>query len=207
VVGWTVVTAAVLLLIVVPFLLFEERLSAVAAAAVAHPGAAALTAALLAGLLAADVLLPVPSSLVSTACGSLFGPGAGTLVSWAGMTGGAVLGYALGAGLGTRALAATVGDAQAARAAELIARHGSWGLVVCRGVPVLAEASVLLAGTARMPVARFAAAVALSNLGLSAAYAVTGAAAAGRGSFLLALAGAVGVPALAHLLVRRRRRP
>jgi uncharacterized membrane protein YdjX (TVP38/TMEM64 family) len=69
-------------------------------------------------------------------------------------------------------------------------------------VPVLAEASVFLAGLARMPFGRFAWITGLSNLGISAVYAAAGAFAARRESFLLAFAAAVLIPAAAMLAVR-----
>src|SRR5918998_4835459 len=48
------------------------------------------------GLLVADVLLPVPSSLVMVAHGALFGVTVGTLLSLAGSVGAALLGFAIG---------------------------------------------------------------------------------------------------------------
>ena len=77
------------------------------------------------------------------------------------------------------------------RVAALQRKFGAWGIVLSRPVPVLAEASVIAAGFTGMPFAKFAALSALSNLGISAAYAYTGATAADRESFLLAFAGAI----------------
>jgi len=71
---------------------------------------------------------------------------------------GALAGYALGRS-GTPAVRRFVGQAELARAERLVQRFGSAVLVVCRGVPVLAEASVVVAGTARVRFATFAAAV------------------------------------------------
>ncbi|MFP2910635.1 hypothetical protein ACLESD_37460 [Pyxidicoccus sp. 3LFB2] len=88
-----------------------------------------------------------------------------------------------------------------ARASE---RPGPWFLLVCRAVPVLAETSVVFAGTSRMPPRRFFTVCALSNLGVSATYAALGATAAQLESFLLLFAGMVLVPGLALAWVRRR---
>jgi membrane protein DedA with SNARE-associated domain len=89
--------------------------------------------------------------------------------------------------------------------AEHAERYGVWAVAVGRPVPVLAEASVLLAGTARLPFRRFLVVCSLSNLGISLVYAVAGALSATAGSFFLALAAAVVVPAVASLALRRRR--
>src|SRR5262245_45102915 len=48
------------------------------------------------GLLIADVLLPVPSSLVMVAHGALFGVVVGTVLSLIGSTGAALFGFAIG---------------------------------------------------------------------------------------------------------------
>jgi uncharacterized membrane protein YdjX (TVP38/TMEM64 family) len=57
-------------------------------------------AAIGAGLLIADVFLPVPASLVMVAHGALFGIVGGTLVSLIGSMGGAVLGFAVDSSCG-----------------------------------------------------------------------------------------------------------
>jgi uncharacterized membrane protein YdjX (TVP38/TMEM64 family) len=149
---------------------------------------------MLAGLLALDVLLPVPSSLVSTAAGAMLGFWGGVASSWLGMTAGCLLGY----WLGTRAPL----SADMERVARARNRYGDLALVLFRAVPVLAEASVLFAGFTRMPRARFLRVTALSNLGISAAYAGAAVYSARKESFLLAFGGAMAIPA-AGLLVAR----
>jgi uncharacterized membrane protein YdjX (TVP38/TMEM64 family) len=66
-----------------------------------------LAASLGVGLLVADVLLPVPSSLVMVAHGALFGVALGTLLSLTGSVGAALFGFAIGR-RGGRLLAETV---------------------------------------------------------------------------------------------------
>ncbi len=204
---WTLTIGAILTLIVVPFLLFGEGLEHWAVGAVQQlserPGAVSV---FVAGLLAADVFLPIPSSLVSTAAGALLGPWLGTAASFAGMTAGCGIGYWLGRSLGSGAESRWLTAADLARLNALAARHGPWLLVVARPLPVLAEASVVLAGMGAMPLRRFVPQVALSNLGISAVYAIVGAYAAGRGSFLLAFAGAVLLPLVVMTLLRQRNR-
>lgn len=201
VVGWAVLGTLLLAAILIPFFLWEERINAATETFLREPHARWLLALVLGGLLAADVVLPVPSSIVNTAAGSLLGFWAGTGASWAGLMGSAVGGYVLGRGASATALSRLVGDREQ-RLTRTAGRHGAWALVVFRAVPVLAEASVILAGFNRMPFRRFVGTCALSNLGIAAAYAAIGAYAMDMGSFLLAFAGAIGVPALGMLLTR-----
>ncbi|HEX5748942.1 MAG TPA: VTT domain-containing protein [Archangium sp.] len=199
--GWTALGALLLTAILVPFFLWEDRIHAATTAFLQMPHSRGWMAGVLAGLLAADIVLPVPSSLVNLAAGSLLGLWAGTAVSWVGLMGSSVAGYLLGQGASATALRRLVGHDEG-RAARVTSALGPWALVVCRGVPVLAEASVVLAGFNRMPWRRFLAVCALSNLGIAAAYSAIGAYAVDTGSFLVAFAGAVCVPALGFFLTR-----
>ena len=193
---WLVLSVLALALILVPFFLFGERIERATARFVESAPAWWATASVLSGLLALDVVLPVPSSLVSTAAGALLGFWGGLAASWTGMSAGCLLGY----WLGTRVPPSPGMDrARAARD-----RYGDWVLVLCRAVPVLAEASVLFAGFTRMPRARFFWITALSNLGISLAYVGAAAYSARQESFLLAFAGAIVVPAVGLALTWRR---
>lgn len=208
--GWAGFSGLLLLIILVPFFLFADSLEAAARRLLAAPPSPIATALVLGGLLAGDIVLPVPSSLVSTAAGGLLGFWRGTAVSWAGMMVGSGLGYLVGARAGAPALQRMVGEAELARLTRAAERHGRWFLLLFRGVPVLAEASLVFAGAGRMPRRAFVAVTALANLGISATYAAVGASAARLTSSLLLLAGMVLLPGLALLLVRlpeRWRRP
>ena len=155
-------------------------------------------------LLASDILLPIPSSLASTACGLLFGVVTGAAISLADMTVSCVLGYWLGAVCGRSLIGRWVGCEDLARLDALTARAGDWAVVVARPVPVLAEASVLVAGIGGMPFRRFLVLSGLANLGISVIYAVAGAFAATTHSFLLAVLAAIAVPWLAMRGLPRR---
>src|SRR5690606_2604441 len=60
---------------------------------VADPPRSAVAMAVAFGLLASDILLPVPSSVVCTFAGSLWGWGPATLVCFGGTTTGAMIGF------------------------------------------------------------------------------------------------------------------
>lgn len=195
-----------LALIIIPFLVFGAQLEAWSERRVAGVGAVWYVGLLVVGLLAADVVLPVPSSMLSTTAGVLMGFWGGLAASFVGMSFGCVVGYALGRAGGSPQTG--VVDLQhAERLEELTGRFGSWALAVCRPVPVLAEASVVIAGAGRMAIPRFLSITCLSNLGISAVYAFVGATAASTGTFLLAFVASAIAPGLALLLVRTLRSP
>jgi uncharacterized membrane protein YdjX (TVP38/TMEM64 family) len=200
---WTLVALALLALVIIPFAVWEQQLEAWSEGLLASAGRRVVLAAAVTLLLALDVVLPIPSSLVAAAAVVALGPALGAASIWLGLSSGAVLGYALGRIGGRGLVRRVVGDRELGRAERLSERLGSVVLVVSRGVPVLAEASALLAGSLAMPFVRFALVVGASNLGLSLAYAVL----SGEGwfegpRFLLPFALGILVPALALLVLR-----
>ena len=201
---WALVWLVLIAVVLVPFFLFEDQFNAFAER-IAR-GEASTTGATLAiaGLLALDVFLPVPSSIVSTAAGVLLGFARGAAVVWIGMMAGSFVGYWVGqrsAPLAQR----LVGDDGLRRAGALAERYGPWAIVLCRPVPVLAEATVVFAGVIRAPLSRFVTLTALSNLGIAAGYAAIGSYSMRVDSFLLAFVGAIVVPGSALLLAKALR--
>lgn len=199
---WSLLSLGLLLLIVVPFLLFEQPITVWSEAALNKQGSPwAITAALV-GLLASDILLPIPSSFVATASGYLLGLWWGTVATWTGLMAGTMVGYALGLRYGRAVALRFVGEAELQRVAAAHERFGDTTIVALRAVPVLAEASVVLAGLSTMPLGRFVLLTALANLGIAVTYAAVGAFAVEANSFLLAFAGSIILPGLAMLLAR-----
>ena len=198
---WLAAGAIILALILTPFFVFEDAIQAWTAAHLAA-GRGWIVGLLIAGLLAADIFLPVPSSIVSTSAGLLLGFGGGLIASTAGMCAGAVLGYGFGAAAGDSLLRRFVGEAEMRKATALSRKYGAAALIVSRPIPVLAEASVVFAGVTRMPLMTFLMLTTLSNLGISAVYAAVGAMSYGGASFLYAFLGAVAIPGIAMALAR-----
>lgn len=170
--GWTMLAVLLCAFIIVPFVIWEEALFELSRRWLESTTHRAVVALVAAALLALDLVAPIPSSFVSAIAAAALGPLGGTLAIWTGMTAGALLGYALGRSGGTPLVARLVGASELERAQRLMARFGSAVIVVCRGVPVLAEASVLVAGAARMRFRTFAWVSAAANLGLALAYAL-----------------------------------
>jgi uncharacterized membrane protein YdjX (TVP38/TMEM64 family) len=179
-------------LILIPFALWENRFEALTARWLDEGRPRTWIAAGVVSLLGADVVLPIPSSLISTSSGYLLGFWKGLAASWLGMTVACVIGYGLGrfASGWVRRMVSREDEARFAKASD-------WVLAGSRAVPMLAEASVIVAGMLARPFGRFLGICAMANLGVSAVYAAIGAYALRTQSFLLAFAGAVVVPWLA----------
>jgi len=193
-----VLIALVLAIPVVPFLVFGESLEARMESWLDATLPKTVVAAWVMGLLAIDVFLPVPSSIVSTFAASQLGFWLGTAVSWVGMTFGAVLAFALARVFGRRLALWLSGEEDLAWTDVLSRRFGPMVLVLARPVPVFAEASVLVMGTTALPWRRLLIAVGLSNLGIAAAYAALG----DRVRLPIALGASIALPLLATALAR-----
>ncbi|MEZ5559647.1 MAG: hypothetical protein R3E86_14025 [Pseudomonadales bacterium] len=142
------------------------------------------------GLLLADVLLPVPSSIVISLLGGRLGFVAGWATAWIGLTLGNLLGYWVG-----RLWPARMAPDVAEQPTLLI-------LILSRPVPILAEAAAIGAGATRANFAHVAGACAAGNAVYTGILTATGAslghdrsrragshcAAAGSGNRLVALA-------------------
>ena len=183
-----VVTAAVLLSL--PFLLIgelpgERWLSAADARA-------PLFAALGALLLAADVLLPVPSSAV----GLMLGARLGLLFGFATCLLGLILGHVIGYGLGR--LAPRRWAPSTPRAPSML------GIFLSRPVPMLAEALALSAGATRMPIRHFLMSAALGDAVYAAVLSAAGAELLPTGAYVTALIVPMLLIAVAGWAARRR---
>jgi uncharacterized membrane protein YdjX (TVP38/TMEM64 family) len=202
---WVLLSTGVLAIILVPFFLFGEQIETWTESFLESASDQSTWVALVLGsLLATDILVPVPSSLTSTAAGFFLGLAGGTATSLAGMTVSCVVGYWLGARFGRPVANRLVGEQELARLEKLSQRFGDWVIVVTRAVPVLAEASVLFAGISGMPMRQFLLLSTLSNLSISAVYAAVGAFSATVNSFLFAFGGSILVPLVAMILTKGR---
>ncbi len=106
------------------------------------PLAALLGIALLAG----DVFLPVPASLIMIAFGSLFGFAGGAALSLAGGVLAALLGYWLGR-MGKNRFAKWFGAGALEEGKRLFENHGLWAVVISRPIPLVSETIAVVAGS------------------------------------------------------------
>lgn len=172
---WLLLAGIVLAAILIPFALFEQPISAWAKEWMARPQAGWALGLGIAALLASDVLLPVPSSIVSLGAGALLGFTGGMVASSAGMTLGCIVGYWVGRRGARKPAEKLLGAREMQRLERAQARWGEWMVLLMRPAPVLAEASVVFAGMGSMRFGRFLARTTLANILISGAYAWMGA--------------------------------
>lgn len=169
--GLTVLAVAVPL---VPFLAFGTRLDHAVAAWLDPPPPPGVLAAAEVGILAIDILLPVPSSLVATLGGAHLGIAVGTACAWLGMTLGSLAGWGVGRLLGSVSLARLDDETRSSLAARE-QRIGAVLVVITRPLPLVAEAAAIMAGAAAMPFHSFLAPAASGNLAIALAWSLAGA--------------------------------
>lgn len=199
-----VLTLAAIAVPLVPFVLCGARLDHAIGAWLDPPPPPAVLAVVEVGILAADLLLPVPSSLVATLGGASLGLLGGTACAWVGMTLGAVAGWWLGRAVGGRAAGGLdAGDRAALQRQQ--ERLGPLFIVLTRPVPLVAEAVSLLAGATRMRFGDFLVAAAAGNLVIAGAWTAAGATGARTDALQWALLVAIAAPLAATWLVVRRR--
>jgi uncharacterized membrane protein YdjX (TVP38/TMEM64 family) len=196
------VVAVICLISIVPFIWFGADVEAWFRNFAANPPSAAVTAWVVLGLLSVDILLPVPSSMISTLAGWHLGWWQGTIISTLGMSIGAILGFALARRFGERIALWFAKPEDLEHMAKVTDRIGPITVMVTRGVPVLAEASVFLVGINQLSWRRFLPGVLVSNFAVSLAYAVFGDVAQEKQWLGAAIGLSIAVPVLLTMLVR-----
>lgn len=154
-------------------------------------------AATIVGLLAADVFLPIPSSLIMVLSGAAFGVAWGAALAFAGSIGGEWLGFELARRYGTGLSSRFVGDAaEVARLNRMLLKHGAAAVVVTRALPVVMETMSVVAGLSTMRRGTFLVASVIGTAPIVVVYAYAGAMSRETGSLvpavviLIAVAGA-----------------
>ncbi len=200
-----VVTALLLLAgTIIPFMIWGEALEAAfsvqgARAWMADFGQGAGVAGM--GLLVADILLPIPSTLVISALGLTYGPLIGGLYGAAGSALAGLIAYGLSRWLGRPLALRLAGEAGLREGETFFAAGGAWLVACSRCLPILPEAVACLAGLNRMPFRTFLLAVLCGSLPMGFAFAAIGA--LGQDDPAWALLLSVVVPALLWLGARR----
>jgi uncharacterized membrane protein YdjX (TVP38/TMEM64 family) len=184
---------------VIPFLAFGVQLEAWLERTV-HGIVDPVTAALLVvGLLSTDVLLPIPSSVLSTLGGEVLGFGAGTSASFVGLMLGAILGFGLAKVVGRPLMTRLAAADDIQRIDRLSEQMGATLLIVTRPIPIFSEAAVLFFGATGLSWRRFLPPVAAVNLVIAAGYSALGT----WVHLPVALTLSIVVPVLATWLARR----
>lgn len=162
-------------------------------------------AAAVVGLLAIDIFIPVPSSIVMVLSGAAFGVWWGALLAFAGSLGGEWLGFELARRYGARLSSRFIGDpAEQQRLNHILATHGAAAVVVTRALPVVMETMSIVAGVSTMPRLTFLAASAIGTAPIVVVYAYAGAMSRETGSLVPAMVILVAVAAAGWVWYRAK---
>ena len=127
----------------------------------------------------------------------------GSLASMVGMTVSASLGYWLARWFGRPLVRRLSRETDLERAEKINHRFGPGMILITRGVPVLAEASVLLTGMHGLSWRRFLVPMLVSNLILSTGYSLIGYYAGEMEWLWLALTASIAIPVILALVVQQ----
>lgn len=153
------------------------------------------------GLLASDLVLPVPGTVVMSALGYVYGVLLGGLAAAAGAMVAGLCGYGVGRLIGEKAARKLLGDLDFEKGKLLFAKGGGWMVALSRALPILPEALSCTAGLVRMPFGRFVVSLACGSLPVGFLFAWIGA--AGREAPGWAIAFSLLVPAALWAAARR----
>ena len=199
--------AAIGALIVASKLLVEDilgiNLEPMVAAWLEQPGASG--AFLIVALLAADVFLPVPSSIIMVLSGAAFGVLWGAVFALVGSVAGEWLGFELVRKFGRGASSRIATDEDIDRVNAFFERYGALAVIVTRPLPIVMETMSLVAGLSRMRREVFLLASLVGTMPIVLVYAYAGAVSRQVGSLLPAAVILVAVTALGWLWYRSNR--
>jgi uncharacterized membrane protein YdjX (TVP38/TMEM64 family) len=127
-------------------------------------------------LLWADLLLPIPSTVVMSALGWKYGAGIGGLLASLGSVLAGLTGYGLCRMIGETAARKLLGAKDYETGHRLFERGGGWIVALSRALPILPEALACVAGMVRMPFRSFFVALLCGSLPMGFLFAAIGAA-------------------------------
>jgi len=125
-------------------------------------------------LLAADLLLPVPSTVVISALGFVCGAFVGGLIAGGGLMCAGLAGYGVGRLFGEKLARRWLGDRDFEKGRSLFAKGGGWVVALSRALPILPEAVSCMAGLVRMPFGKFLTSLACGSLPMGFLFAAIG---------------------------------
>ncbi len=154
-----------------------------------------------AGLLSADIILPLPSSLIAVFLGAKLGWALGAISNFAGLMTGSLIGYGMGWYIGRPILDKMVSKQSQDIYEKMENQMSYWALGITRSIPILAEASVIIAGVARLNLKKIIPVLIVSNLFLAMLYSAFGFYGIEQSSPTLLFLGGIIVPACGILIL------
>jgi len=159
-------------------------------------------------LIWADLVLPIPQTVVITALGIIYGAFLGGVLGSIGLITSGLLGYLLMFTSARRMVQRFVGAQSLNRMEGLFERAGAWAIILTRSLPYsIPEAIVLLAGLGGMRIGRFMAALSIGSVPTAFAFAAIGAGWADQPFLALAVSYVLPILLLPIALYLMRARP
>ena len=181
-----VLTAIVAAAVMASKLLIEDvlgiPLEANARAWIENPGTSGAVAVV--ALLALDVFLPVPSSVIMVLSGALFGVVPGAMLALVGSISGEWLGFELVRRYGQPMATALIGENEVPKFDRFFERHGVMAIIVTRPLPIVMETMSVVAGLSQMRRRAFLAASLAGTAPIVFVYAYAGAVSREAGSLV-----------------------
>lgn len=191
---WSLVLLVLGTLIVGMHLAFEQSIIDFLAPLRAAKQSWLMTSATIFVGLSLDVILPIPSSVLSVWAVVSLGNVSGFFTIWLGMCASCAMAYYIGAGGRASLSKKFFRDEDVEIAKNVSLRYGVWAIILFRALPVLAEASMLVAGMVKMPIRKFLWVSSLANAGIALAYTLVGSVANAKASFALAFFASIAIP-------------
>lgn len=145
-------------------------------------------------LLMADLLLPIPGTIVMSALGAVYGFWIGGLLSAIGSMLAGMSGYGVGRFFKESFAKRWLGEKDFEKGKSLFERGGAWVVAMSRALPILPEVLACMAGLLRMPFGKFVIALACGSIPMGFLFAWIGA--IGREQPAWGFAFSIGVPAV-----------
>lgn len=171
------VAGVLFLLVVVPFLIWGDWFSAMfseanAVQVIKEYGQWAWLFGVV--LLIADLVLPLPGTIIMSALGFIYGPLLGGVLASIGSFLSGLLAYVLCRGLGIKAALFLLGEKDLAKGQNLFRNNGGWIVAISRWLPIFPEVIACLAGLNRMPLFKYVVALLCGALPLGFVFAYVG---------------------------------
>ncbi len=203
---YVILLCAISVLIILSFLLVGANIEQFVLSNLEKQDTAIGVAILVILLLTADILVPVPSSSLAIAAGAVLGAPLGGAAIWLGMTCGSLVGYLIGQ-FGASRFSKLLARSEERFGEHRLTQHfGLLSIAICRPIPVLAEASAIMAGVVRMPIHGYLIVSIFSNLAIAIFYALIGASAIASGSVMWVVLASIAAPVapwIVYLVTKR----
>jgi uncharacterized membrane protein YdjX (TVP38/TMEM64 family) len=106
-------------------------------------------------LLVADILIPIPASIVMVVSGMLFGGWWGGMIALIGSITGSVLNFQISRRLGRTKVEKWLGEKEYSRLSEAMRKYGGYFVILSRSIPLVMESTSAIAGISKMKLKDF----------------------------------------------------